>query len=165
MSETEDVSLFFDEERTLYSVGYLPTMVSLLQGSLMDIRAANNSRSMPGIIRFEGAGIRRVSRGSRRRFMHMKEKSIQPDNYKSIQRYGYHPKVEWESDLLYILEKTGSGCYRWKDSAEKCLGVEADTGLTLEVDAENFGALTQQQRDALLMCWVTRLWADGCVKP
>lgn len=176
-----DNPLDYDDDHTLYLLQVMQLIGGFGLPGLgfgpswrVDMRRdpKGDSPQNRGFIRFEGGGFLGTGKGFMQRsackffYMTRKTEGKTAKEWKSINKYGWQPEVEWNKRLMFTVERKRAGIGKsrgciWKDGKGRLLAVESAGGrLDLTGIATSMSA---RSREALLACWVGKSWAAGAL--
>lgn len=164
-----DLQLSFDDDRALYRVHDM--MIHHIE---LDIIGSGTARALPGLIRMASKGLGLIS-SKHVYFWHLTEQSLKRrDSLRHSTRGEILPWEGWDKTLLFTVSersrlgiriRRGRGSDRiWSDASGRNLAVENENGNSLSMVSDQVEKMTGQNRDALIMCWVTKNWNEGTVK-
>jgi hypothetical protein len=142
----------FDNEGTMYII----SANSAVGGKGLDIKGCRASTLRGKVVVERRNGVIRFTHMTR----NAARDSLNPENEKRMQKYGYRPQDEWDSDPLYSVKRTAEQD-EWKDRFGKLVATEQNG--EFKIMGNSVGEVDRAIRDLLVTCWTAARWRDGQV--
>ncbi|KAF2009484.1 hypothetical protein BU24DRAFT_75788 [Aaosphaeria arxii CBS 175.79] len=138
--------LRYDEDSTMYTI------------TTFDMRGLRSS-TLGGSIQFESGGG--LLGGKWVKVWHLrktrKRNSLNPENERKIEKYGYHSRDEWDKQLLFLVKKG-----IWEDGEGRKVAIEDGNGFEIVDPKVKDQEGANWKRDLMVASWIMRMWrVDG----